>query len=391
VHAIALCAAPFLSSDPLMYAAVGRALSGGASAATGVEDALGAAHAFLTPLPPAWRNGTSAYGPVWNLLASIMGGLAGDELALALRLHQLLAALALLLGAWLASRLVEPARRRAAFVLVALCPLGVIEASIGAHNDALLAPLVALALWAQLRRQTPLALAILALGLAIKASALVFLGPALAAAVLAQLPTRRARLLLLLAAAPLALLALASLSLLANGPLDALARVVGSPDVAHDHCTRSLECLPRVLFRFVLHAPYASWVTGIVFRLLGLIWLGYVALRAAEAYRDAEAPRELAVTWLVRGLFFYFLLLHGWAQSWYVLPLLPALPLLVEDTRWSPAFATYLVCAVAYYALVLPMSCLTNQVMIAVADLVEAMITVFPAAYLLLRKPTRSS
>ena len=89
----------------------------------------------------------------------------------------------------------------------------------------------------------------------------------------------------------------------------------------------------------------------------------------------------------MRGLFFYFLLLHGWAQSWYVLPLLPTLPLLVEDRRWSPAFVAYLVCGVAYYALVLPMSCLDNPALIAVSDLVEAMITVFPAAYLLARSP----
>lgn len=376
VHCIALFASPFLSSDPLMYAAVGRALSLGAPPQLGLERALGADHPFLAALPAAWRAGTSAYGPAWNLVAATLGRLAGDDLALALRLHQALASAALLVGAWIVARVL---RRNDSFVLIALCPLAVIEATVGAHNDALLVPLVALSLWAWHADRPGLSLVPLALGLAIKASGLLLLGPAALAMALSRLPTRRARLACLAALCVAGFVALFGFSLLANGPLDAVARIVGSPDVPFDHCTRSLECLPRVLFRFVLHAPFAAWITGLVFRGLGMAWLAWASLRAAEA------PRTEAVSWLARGLFVYFLLLHGWAQSWYLLPLLPALPFLVRDPRYAPAISTYLVSAVAYYALVLPMSCLTDPVLIAVSDLVEAMITVFPPVYLLVR------
>ena len=151
------------------------------------------------------------------------------------------------------------------------------------------------------------------------------------------------------------------------------------PEV-QDHCTRSFECLPRILFRFVLHMPFAAWVTGLVFRLVGASWLAYASLRAAEC------PPEARVAWVVRGLFVYFLVLHGWAQSWYALPLVAALPMLVDDESTAPALRAYFVTGVAYYAVVLPMSCLANPIATAVSDLVEGLVTVTPPLYLLLRK-----
>jgi hypothetical protein len=380
VHAIALCAAPFLSSDPLMYAALGRALAHGAAATTSLTQALGANDAFLIPLPEAWRTGTSAYGPLWNALARVLGALAGDDLGLALRLHQLCAAIAVLAGAWIASRTVSD--KRAAFIAVALCPLAVIEATVGAHNDALLVPLTALALLAWIRGRRAFMIIALAAGLAIKASAAIFLFPVLLAMFLYTLPSDRTRRAAAIAIALGASLALFALPLLADGPLDAVSRLVERPGVPFDHCTRSLECLPRVLFRFVLHAPRAAWATGIVFRAVGIAWFAFIALRAAESARD---DRTAPVRWLAYGLFFYFFLLHGWAQSWYLLPLLPVLPLL-EGDRYAPPIRLYLVTAVLYYALVLPVSCFGATPLTAVADLIEASITVFPPVVLLLRR-----
>ena len=379
-HAIALLAAPFLSSDALMYAAIGRALGGGASASTPLATALGENHPFLIALPQAWRTGTSAYGPAWNALAALIGRIAGDELGLALRLHQLAATASVLLGAWITARAVAPGRRMLAFVLVALCPLALVEATVNAHNDALLVPLVAGALLAWTRGRAPLAMAILALGLVIKASMLIVLGPVALTGLLVLLPQRRQRVLALCSLLGLGVLGLGALSFLHDGPLDALARIVGRPEVDHDHCTRSLECLPRVLFRFVAHMPTAAWVTGLVFRVIGMAWLGLSALRAAEA------PRAQRVGVLAWALFCYFLVLHGWAQSWYLLPLLPALPFLADEARHAPAIRVYLVSAVVYYALVLPYSCLSNPLTIALSDLIEAAITVFPPVVVLLRR-----
>jgi hypothetical protein len=196
------------------------------------------------------------------------------------------------------------------------------------------------------------------------------------------LPSDRTRRAAAIAIALAASLALFALPLLADGPLDAVSRLVERPGVPFDHCTRSLECLPRVLFRFVLHAPRAAWATGIVFRAVGIAWLAFIAMRAAESARD---ERTAPVRWLAHGLFFYFFLLHGWAQSWYLLPLLPVLPLL-EGDRYAPPIRLYLVTAVLYYALVLPVSCFGATPLTAVADLIEASITVFPPVVLLLRR-----
>ncbi|MEO6954693.1 MAG: hypothetical protein ABI321_23035 [Polyangia bacterium] len=372
-HAIALGAAPFLSSDPLMYAAVGRALSLGAPATRDVTSALGADHPFLVPLVPAWRLGTSAYGPAWNAIASVVGHAMKDHLGATLRAHQLVACLSILVGAALV------ARTRAAFVTVALCPLAVVEATIGAHNDALLVPFAALALVCWQRRRPLVAAVVLCAGVLVKASAAIYAAPVVLALFLAWLPSARARRLALACVVPLSGLALVLMAQLANGPLDALARIVGRPDVPYDHCTRSFECLPRILFRFVFHAGTLAWATGIVFRLVGALWLAYASLRAAEA------PRKEALAWIVRGLFIYFLALHGWAQSWYALPLVVALPGLEGDTQTLPALRAYLVSSVCYYALVLPMSCLDNPVLVAVSDLAEGLVTVVPPIVLLAR------
>jgi hypothetical protein len=367
-----------------MYAAIGRALAGGASTSTDLSTALGPAHPFLAALPSAWRVGTSAYGPAWNALAAGLGHLAGNDLGLALRLHQVVSATAVLGGAWLTSRAVEASHRTAAFVAVALCPLALVEATVNAHNDALLVPLVAGALLSFRRDRAGLAVVLLGIGVAVKASMALVVGPVVLTAILARFPTRQKRVRVLAVGVVLGLAALAGLTFLADGPLDALARIVGRPDVPYDHCTRSLECLPRVLFRFVLSMPRAAWSTGLVFRAIGIVWLGLGALRAASV------PPEERVGVLTASLAFYFLLLHGWAQSWYLLPLLPALPF-VRDPRHAAALRVYLVSAVLYYALVLPFSCLTSQVTIAVADLVEAAITVFPPLVVLLRRRVPTS
>jgi hypothetical protein len=378
-HVVALGAAPFLSSDPLMYVAVGRALGQGAATSTPLAAALGADHPMLVPLPPAWRMGTSAYGPLWNALAGLIGRLTGDDLALGLRVHQGMALACLVLGAFLVARALPD--RRAALVAILACPLAVVEATIGAHNDALLVPLTALSIVAWLRGRPVLAALPLGLGLFIKASAALLLAPVLLSMLLVAAPGRIARRAVVTAIALATAAAFLAVGLLHDGPLDAVARVFGRPDVPFDHCTRSLECLPRVLFRFVLHQPVLAWGTGLVFRALGVLWL----VRAAALAARDHADRRRAVEHLVHGWFVYYLLLHGWAQSWYLVPLLPALPLL-DEGGWARAFRLYLVTAVAYYALVLPFSCLASPVLHAVADLIEAAITIFPPVVLLLRQ-----
>ena len=373
-HAISLLGMPFLSSDPLMYVAVGRALALGAPTSLDVTSALGADHPFLVPLVPAWRLGTSAYGPAWNGLASFIGHATKDNLVAALHAHQLIACLAILVGALIVGR------TRDAFSTVALCPLAIVEATVGAHNDALLVPIAAVALVCWQGKRPLVAALVLCSGMLVKATAAIYAAPVLLALVLAGLPSPRARRLALAGILPLAGVALLVMAQLADGPLDALARIVGRPDVPFDHCTRSFECLPRIVFRFVLHMSTAAWATGIVCRLVGAAWLAYASLRAAET-----SSREEQLAWIVRGLFVYFLALHGWAQSWYALPLVVVLPAMHGDTHTRPALSAYLVSSVCYYALVLPMSCLDNPLLVAFSDLAEGLVTVVPPIVLLVR------
>jgi hypothetical protein len=109
-------------------------------------------------------------------------------------------------------------------------------------------------------------------------------------------------------------------------------------------------------------------MVGLLFRGLGLLWLAWAALRAAET---GESLR-----WMATGLFIYYMLLHGWAQSWYLLPLLPLLPF--ADPRLLPAMRLYCFTAVAYYALVIPYACAFDHTSKALSDLAEALVTEVP-------------
>src|SRR5205814_1459163 len=100
---------------------------------------------------------------------------------------------------------------------------------------------------------------------------------------------------------------------------------------------------------YVLHQPVAAWEIGLLWRLGGGAWLLYVAWRAA-----ASRGEEI-LTWAATGLFFYYLLLHGYLQGWYLLSLVPLLPFAAPRLR--PAMRVWMISLSAYYALQLPLSC----------------------------------
>jgi hypothetical protein len=339
VHLCAMIGPPFLSRDPLAYAAYGRAVGvfHQASTAPVPWDPL------VSLLTASVRGGSSVYAIGFNQLAAGVARLAGDDLALHLRLYQLIGMISVLLAGALLGRRLAP--------LVWFCPLAIVEATQNGHNDALM--MIAVAGFAALTvRRHPLA-ATLSLGgaLLIKASAWIPLSIRL-------FTDRRVRI-LMIAAAPLALLMLRGSNLMA---------LLGSPHDPYDYCTRSIECLPRVLLRWVFAMPTAAWVIGLCFRALAALWLGHVSLRAA---RDGQLLR-----WMASGVFVYFLLLHGWSQSWYLLMLLPLVPFAGERVR--PAMMTAMVSAVAYYAVAIPFECSSAPLPMAIRDLLGALITIVP-------------
>ena len=391
VHLVALVGPPFLSRDPLSYAAIGRALARfGQPASLPLDRALPAGDPFLTALTPSLQTSASAYAYGFNELAALIARLGRDDLLLQLRLYQLLGLGCVLVAGALVGRV---AGRRGA-VLVLFCPLAVIEATQSGHNDALLMVSVALFVWLLAGERRRLATLALAAALLVKLSALLLLamqvGQALLRAVAAaSRRPRRSRLLSSLAVAALTTLALAVLLVAARRwPLQAEAlRLVGSPHDPYDYCTRSIECVPRVLLRWVWQRPTAAWALGLAFRVLGALWLGHVALRAARA-RHAHG-----LGWLATGLFVYYLYLHGWSQSWYLLSLLPLLPF--AHPRLLPAMIALCLGAVAYYAVAILFECVTSPTGMALRDLCGGAVTIGPPTLLLfavaaVRHPARA-
>lgn len=400
INGAALLTPPFLSDDPLFYAAIGRVLAGsGGSAYEPLCQTLPAGDPFLAVLTPSWQCGTSAYFPGFHAFAWAIGKLAGSSLTLHLRLYQLLGASAMLLAAWVtgaalvarepaAAAAVEtqlgPARLRpaAAAALVAANPLAVIEGSVNGHNDALLALGCATFVYFFVRARRLPALACLLASLTVKASAGLLVGLYGLSQAFQALRRRwpqlaRALPRAALCALPLALVLIGVLQFRVGG-LNTFTALIGSPADPWDYCTRSVECLPRVLLRWILHRPTEAWKVGLMFRLIGLGFIARCAFRAGGRPLPAFAT----------GLCIYYLYLHGWAQTWYLLPLLPLLPFATAAT--GPAMRTFCVSGCAYYGAFLVGGCVEENLDRGLVDLIEGLLTVVPPSVALWRYRNRT-
>lgn len=377
IHAIVLVGPPFLSDDVLFYAALGRALFAQPdSAALPLCSMLGTADPFVAILDAHWRCSVSSYLPGFHLLARIVGGFGGANLALHLRLYQALAGLAILGAAALTAATLVGTKHRPAYgaALVALSPLSLIEGTMNAHNDAFLALACALFVFAVRRKIAGLALSSLALGLLVKLSGLLLAGLYVTQRILRWL---RPRLPTLWRLTPfgLAVALFVGLLLLALWPsaLPGLSGLIGSPKAPWEYCTRSIECVPRAILRWGLQLPTAAWAVGLGFRFASGLWLIYAAWRS----------QERLLPWLATALLVYYLYLHAWSQSWYLLPLLPLLPW-AEGATFR-ALRCVSISGCAYYALVLIGNCFRAELAVALTDLVQGLVVVVPPSVLLVR------
>jgi hypothetical protein len=380
IHALAWLAPPFLSGDTLFYTAVGRALANGAGAHHPLGEGL-AGDPLLSMLPANWRVGGSAYFVGFDTLARVVASLPGGP-RVAMRAFQLLGLLCMVGTAALVGRAFDAPREQArAAALVLWSPLAVIEATQSGHNDAFLALATGAFALALVRGRRWTSLLALAAAFLIKASAAVVFALEIGRRALA--PARR-----LLTPRRVVVVGLA-LALAMVGAFFALERrypalgsfgaIFGSPDDAWEHCTRSFECLPRAFLRYVLHRNRAAFVIGIVFRVLGGLWLLWCAARAAVS----DSSPTTVLRWISTAVFVYYLLLHGYMQSWYLLTLLPLAAF--ADPVLLPAMKLFFVAAVAYYPLDLLIDCETNPVLVGGKEFFEAFITVpVPAVYLAL-------
>lgn len=372
-HGALLLSPPFLSDDPLFYLAIGKVLhTPGGSLDRPLLDVLGPQDALLQLLPSHWQHGTTAYQSGFHALLWLVESAASLSIAGKLTLYQLSSLCAVLLSAWLASHTAQRCKKPAAYglIFVGLCPLSLLEGTLSAHNDVWLMLLVSLAAWLYVSRQNYrlVALLPLALGLFVKLSALLPV-----ATVGLSLLRRRIRPWLLLALTLLA--AVTTLGLLRALHLEGrlVSVVLGSPSLAWDHCTRSLECLPRSILRYGFDRPDLSYRVGIAFQLVGGLWLLAVSFR-----------KEHPLTATAWGLLVYYLYLHGWAQSWYFLAIVPLRPFL--PTKQGRALEVLAGSGCAYYSLALYRNCLTEPWQVALCELAEGLFTIVPPTVVLLRK-----
>src|SRR5262249_52315149 len=265
VHLVSLVGLPYLSQDPLFYAAVGRSMTvHGAGPGQPLSQALPPDDPFLAPMPATWRDGTSPYGPGFHLVARAVAAIGGGELWLHLRLYQVIGLLCMLAAALIVAAAArrphdddaDPGAPARAAALVLFCPLAVVEGTQSGHNDGFIAVATAGFAWAFARRRPALGTAALVTGLLTKLSALLLIGVNLvqigADRWRRSARDRRAHLYwagVALAAAAVALLAFAQREwLLAQ--LRRVTALLDDPNASLPYCTRSIECLPRALLRW---------------------------------------------------------------------------------------------------------------------------------------------
>lgn len=381
LYGIAACGLPALSEDPLFYAAISRVLGQyHASPYQPFCQTLPVDDSLLQRMIPHWRCGSSPYQAGFHAVAWLLSMLSHGQLVWLLRGFQIVSAMALLLTGLLTAAALRGSSIRPAYAaaLVIFNPLSVVEGPASAHNDALLALALSAALLAWLHRRWGFTLLGLLVGLSIKVSFVLVAALAGGAALLSWL--RQMGALLHNRRANRALFA--TLAVLLSGSTAAwlyVARPValfGSSSLPWEYCTRSIECLPRTLLRTVLHQRQAAFGVAVGFRVLAALWLLFATARASES------PQK-RLPWLGTGLLIYYLFLHPWSQSWYLLSLLPLLPW--STPRVFAALRAVSISASAYYALVLIGNCLEDELAIAGFDLAEALLVLVPPTVCLLR------
>lgn len=148
--ASALLSVPFLLSQPVFAGDLYAYVAGAKVAAIGnpyvlTPSVLGT-DVILNGVAPVWRGQPSAYGPLWNLITSGFGHLTTNAFAL-LTSFRLLALAGVLACAWLIAKATSPMHA----ALIALNPIVLVDAVADGHHD-ILVGLAVLAAVAWLRR-----------------------------------------------------------------------------------------------------------------------------------------------------------------------------------------------------------------------------------------------
>ena len=163
-----LLSPPLFSRDVYSYYAQGRVMELGQDPySTGVADVPGW---FQDGVDPMWGETPTPYGPLFLLVSRGVANFAVDQPALAALVFRLIALIGVVLLAVYVPRLaflhgIDPGR---ALWLGVLNPLVIMHFVAGAHNDALMAGLIAMGLCLAAERRAAWGAAVISLGAAIK-------------------------------------------------------------------------------------------------------------------------------------------------------------------------------------------------------------------------------
>jgi alpha-1,6-mannosyltransferase len=299
-HAIVLMLPLLFSRDVYSYAFYGRIVSTYHANPYGATPSDFPLNSLFPLTWPGWRGTTSVYGPLFTWVSALMTSVVKKPSGLVTS-FQLLAAAASLGTIAVVGRLVSrirPERTAFAIAMIGCNPIVIYHVVGGGHNDMLVAFFVACAASSLFARRELLSAVALALGMSVKASAVVPLALLVVAVVANEPPERRRRLLIIYGAVVSGVwLALALPFMRGGNPISALMEVSG-----HDSwmapgqlIVRGASGLGGLIGGDALRSPFATGARYLLFAgsLVAVIAIG----RRIWTSGWARTPTALAAAW----------------------------------------------------------------------------------------------
>jgi hypothetical protein len=299
-HAVVLMLPLLFSRDVYSYAFYGRIVSTYRANPYGVTPSDFPLNSLFPLTWPGWRSTTSVYGPLFTWMSALMTSVVKKPSEVVTS-FQLLAAAASLGTIAVVGRLVQrvrPERTAFAIAMIGCNPIVIYHVVGGGHNDMLVAFFVACAVSLLFAKRELLSAVALALGMSIKASAVVPLALLIVAIVANAPPERRRRVLALYGGVAAAVwLSLALPFMRGGNPISALFGVS-----SHDSwmapgqlIVRGASGLGGLIGGDALRSPFAT------FARIGL-FAGSLAAVTAIGHRvwtstRARTPEALAAGW----------------------------------------------------------------------------------------------
>jgi hypothetical protein len=299
-HAIVLMLPLLFSRDVYSYAFYGRIVSTYRANPYGTTPSDFPLNSLFPLTWPGWRTTTSVYGPLFTWISALMTSVVKKPSEVVTS-FQLLAAAASLGTIAVVGRLVQrirPERTAFAIAMIGCNPIVVYHVVGGGHNDMLVAFFVACAVSLLFARRELLSALALALGMSVKASAVVPLALLIVAIVANEPPERRRRVLVLYGTVVSSVwLALAMPFMRGGNPISALMEVS-----SHDSwmapgqlIVRGASGLGGLVGGDALRGPFAAGARYLLFA--GSVAAVVVIARRIWTSGWARTPTALAAAW----------------------------------------------------------------------------------------------